>query len=158
MWKSFQCHLSQSSDLLLWVGVLVGRRDGRPSWLPLYGWNIANRHKTIFIQSTIVSYLLTSSSQELLGQTLPNLVCTIFRVRRQEIVNFMNPTPRGIHFGVKKCKIDVFLKNLLYSWASFRQTKCIVIMTKERSTKIINFMTSGRVLVLEHGHHIVKMH
>ena len=47
-----------------------------------------------------------------------------------------------------------FLKNLLlYSGAWFRQTKCIVIMTKEGSTKIVNFMTPGAgVLVLGHGH------
>ena len=36
------------------------------------------------------------------------------------------------------------LKNLLlYSGAWFRQNKCIVIMTKEESTKIENFMTPG---------------
>ena len=55
-----------------------------------------------------------------------------------------------------------FLKNLLlYSGAWFRQTKCIVMMTKEGSTKIVNFMTPGAgVLVLGRGHiiHIVKMH
>ena len=55
-----------------------------------------------------------------------------------------------------------FLKNLLlHSGAWFRQTKCIVMMTKERSTKIVNFMTRGAgVLVLGHGHkiHEVKMH
>ena len=40
-------------------------------------------------------------------------------------------------------KIDVFLKkktfSLLPTWAL--QTSCIVMMTKERSTKIVNFMT-----------------
>ena len=55
-----------------------------------------------------------------------------------------------------------FLKNLLlYSGAWFRQTKCIVMMTKEGSTKIVTFMTPGAgVLVLRCGHisHIVKMH
>ena len=45
-------HLSNSGDLLLWVGV---RRA------------------------------LTSSSQELLGQSKPSFVCSIRRVRRQEI-------------------------------------------------------------------------
>ena len=41
------------------------------------------------------------------------------------------------------------------------QIKCIVIMTKEGSTKIVNFMNPVvGVLVLGHGHisHIVKMH
>ena len=43
-----------------------------------------------------------------------------------------------------------FLKNLfLYSGARFKQTKCVVMMTKKGSTKIVNFMTSGSgVLVL----------
>ena len=55
-----------------------------------------------------------------------------------------------------------FLKNLLlYSQALIRQTKYVVMMTKEGSTKIVNFMTPGAgVLVLERGHisHIVKVH
>ena len=37
-----------------------------------------------------------------------------------------------------------FLKNLLlYSQAFIRQTKYVVMMTKEGSTKIVNFMTPG---------------
>ena len=63
---------------------------------------------------------------------------------------------------VKKFKIVVFLKNLLLdSQALIRQTKYVVMMTKEGSTKIVNFMTPGTgVLVLGHGHisHIVKLH
>ena len=55
-----------------------------------------------------------------------------------------------------------FLKNLLlYSQALIRQTKSVVMMTKEWSTKIVNFMTPGLgVLVLESGDisHIVKLH
>ena len=55
-----------------------------------------------------------------------------------------------------------FLENVfLYCWACCRQTKCAVMMTKEGSTKIVNFMTPGAgVLMLGHGHisHIVKMH
>ena len=55
-----------------------------------------------------------------------------------------------------------FLKNLLlYSQALIRQTKYVVMMTKEGSTKIVNFMTPGAgVLVLGRGHisHIMKMH
>ena len=55
-----------------------------------------------------------------------------------------------------------FFKNLvLYSQAWIRQTKYVVMMTKEGSTKIVNFMTPGaEVLVLGRGHisHIVKMH
>ena len=42
---------------------------------------------------------------------------------------------------------------LLYSWAWIRQTLYIVIMTREWSTKIVNFMTPwGGVLVLRRGH------
>ena len=55
-----------------------------------------------------------------------------------------------------------FLKNLfLYSQALIRQTKYVVMMTKEGSTKIVNFITPGAgVLLLGRGHisHIVKMH
>ena len=48
---------------------------------------------------------------------------------------------------------------LLYSKAWIRQTKDIVMMTKEGSTKIVNFMTPG-VGVLGFGHisHILKMY
>ena len=74
----------------------------------------------------------------------------------------MTPTPRGGNFGVKSVKLMYFFKNLLLnSGAWFRQTKCIVMMTKEGSTKIVNFMTPGAgVVVLGRGHisHIVKMH
>ena len=54
----------------------------------------------------------------------------------------------------------VFKKTILYSGAGFRQTKCIVMMTKEGITKIVNFITPGAgVLVLGLGHvsHKVKM-
>ena len=45
--------------------------------------------------------------------------------------------------------IDLFFH--LGAW--FRQTKCILMMTKEGSTKIVNFMTTGTgVLVLGRGH------
>ena len=55
-----------------------------------------------------------------------------------------------------------FLKNfLLYSQALIRQTKYVVMMTKEGSTKIVNFMTPGAgvfVLGRSHTNHIVKIH
>ena len=74
----------------------------------------------------------------------------------------MTPNPRGGIFGVKSVKFMYFLKNLLfYSGGLFRQTKYIVIMTREGSTKIVNVMTSRTgVLVLGCGHisHIVKTH
>ena len=79
----------------------------------------------------------------------------------QEIVNFKTPIPRGSNFGVKSVKFYFLKSLLLYSGAWLRQTKCIVMMAKEGSTKIVNFMTPGAgVLVLGRGHisHIVKMH
>ena len=46
---------------------------------------------------------------------------------------------------------------LLYSRAVFIQTKCIVMVTMDKSTKIVNSMTPGTgLLVLRYGH-IVKM-
>ena len=54
-----------------------------------------------------------------------------------------------------------FLENLLYFWELLRQTKYIVMMSKEGSTEIVNFMTPGTgVLVLGHGliNHTVKIH
>ena len=74
----------------------------------------------------------------------------------------MTPTQRGGNWGVKSVKLLYFLKNLLfYSQALIRQTKYVGMMTKEGSTKIVNFMThSAGVLVLGHDHisHIVKLH
>ena len=93
---------------------------------------------------SVMRHTLTSSSQELLCQSYPNLICSIYRVRRQEIINFMTPIPRGGNLGVKSVKFMYFLKDLLlYSRAWFRQTKCIIMMIKERSNKIVNFMTPG---------------
>ena len=54
-----------------------------------------------------------------------------------------------------------FFKNLpLYSGAWSIQTKCIVVMTKEGSTKIFNFMTprAGVLLGCVHKSYIVKMY
>ena len=73
----------------------------------------------------------------------------------------MTPTPGGDNFGVKSVKLMYFSKNLLYFQAQIRHTKYIVMLTKEGSTKIVNFMTPGAgALVLGRGHksRIVKMH
>ena len=73
----------------------------------------------------------------------------------------MTPTPRGGNFGVMCVYLMYFLKTLLYSEAWFRQTKYVVMMTKEGSTKIVNVMIPvAGVLVLgrEHIIHIGKMH
>ena len=59
-------------------------------------------------------------------------------------------------------KLHYFFENLLlYSQAQIRLSKYVVMMTKEGSTKIVNFMTPGAgVLVLGRGYisHIVKLH
>ena len=71
---------------------------------------------------------------------------------------FHDPRGRGSSARAWPCKS--YYENL-YSQALIRQTKYIVMMTKEGSTKIVNFMTPGAgVLVLGCGHisHIVKMH
>ena len=98
----------------------------------------------------VVRHSLTSSSQELLAN-----LYQIWYVA-------WPPTPRGGNFGVNSVKLIYFFKNLLlYLGAWFRQNKCIVIMTREGSTKIVNFMTPGaEVLLLGRGHisHIVKLH
>ena len=83
-------------------------------------------------------------------------------IRRHEVVNFMAPSQRGGNFRVKSVKLMYFFENLLlYSRAWFIQTKCIVIMNKEVSNKIVNSMTPWTgVLVLEGCFisHIVKIH
>ena len=83
-----------------------------------------------------------------------------------KIINVMTPGAgvlvkgRG-HIG-HIAKLHYFFKNLLlYCQVLIRQIKYAVIMTKEGSTKIINFITPGAgVLVLGCGHisHIVRLH
>ena len=82
-----------------------------------------------------------------------------------KIVNFMTPGAEVLVLGHGHIshivKMHYFFKNLLYSHAQMRQTKYIVLMTKIRFTRILNFMTSrAGVLVLGCGHicHKVKMH
>ena len=56
----------------------------------------------------------------------------------------------GGNQGVKSEKLIYFVKNLLfYSDAWFIKTKCIVMMTKKGSTKIINFMTPGAGVLVQ---------
>ena len=83
-----------------------------------------------------------------------------------KIVYFMTPRA-GVHVLGRGhishlVKMHYFFKNLLFnSQALIRQTKYVVMMTKEGSTKIVNFMTPGAgVLVLGCGHisHMLKMH
>ena len=59
-------------------------------------------------------------------------------------------------------KMHYFLKNLLvYSHEKIRQTKYIVMMTKEGSTKIVNFMTPGAGILMlgrDHISYILNMY
>ena len=62
------------------------------------------------------------------------------------------PTQKEGNFGVKSVQLLYFLKNLpLYSQALIRQTKYVVMMTKEGSSKIVNFMTPPGAGVLMKG-------
>ena len=80
-----------------------------------------------------------------------------------KIVNFTTPGAGVLVLGCGHLshivKMHYFFKNLLlYSQAYIRQTKYIVLINKEGSTKIVTFTTPGAgVLVLGCGH-IVKMH
>ena len=52
------------------------------------------------------------------------------------------PIQGGGNFGVKSVKLMYFLENLLlYFGARLKKTKFVVMMTKEGSTKSVNFMT-----------------
>ena len=86
---------------------------------------------------------LTSSSQELLGQSLPNLVFGICRVRRQEILISLTPH-KGEEIGAKRVKYIFSLKifffttqsiKKIYSQAMISQTESIALMTMEESSK-----------------------
>ena len=61
-------------------------------------------------------------------------------------VNFM--TPRAgvlmIGHGHTRLTLKMHYKSILYSQTWIRQTKCIVITTREGSTKIVYFTTPGR--------------
>ena len=75
---------------------------------------------------------LTSSSQELLGRSKPNLLCSIYRINRQGTINFMTHSLRGGSFGVKNVELMYFFKHILLSLA----TKYIVTITKEEIQKL----------------------
>ena len=83
-----------------------------------------------------------------------------------KIINFMTPRAEILvqgHGHISHIvKMHYFFKNLLlYSQAQNRKTKYIVMITKEGSTKIVNFMTSGAdvfVLGCVHVSYVVKMH
>ena len=84
-------------------------------------------------------------------------IVTITKEGFTKIKNVMTP---GVGVLVLRCghisyivKINYFYENLLYPGAWFRQTKCVVMMTREGSTNIVNIMTPEvGVLVLSCGH------
>ena len=83
-----------------------------------------------------------------MDQTLRLSILMMAKEESTKIVKFMTPGAgvlvlwRG-HVS-HKVKMHYFFKNLLlYSGACSRQNKCIVIITKEGSTKIVNVMISG---------------
>ena len=66
-----------------------------------------------------------------------------------KIVNFVTPKAGVLVLGCGNIshivKLHYFFKNLpLYSQALIRQNKYVVMMTKEGSTNIVNFMTPGQ--------------
>ena len=83
-----------------------------------------------------------------------------------KILNFMTPGAGVLALGhgpyrhlAQPTFCSIYI--LVDAQALIRQTMYIVMITKEGSTKIVNFMTPGAgVLVLGCGHisHIVKMH
>ena len=81
-----------------------------------------------------------------------------------KIVNFITPGIGFLCLGHISYIVEIhyFFKNLLlYSQAQIRQTEGIVMMSKEGSNKIVNFMTpKAGILVLGWGQisHMVKMH
>ena len=121
----FLGHLSHSGDLLLWVGVRCR----------------ASSFNILFSRTT--EPILTKFGLQHLQGT---------ETRKCKFHD--PPTQRGGNYGVKSVKFKYFLKNLLlFSGAWFRQTKCVVLITKEGSTKIVNFKTPvAGVLVLGRGH------
>ena len=64
--------------------------------------------------SVAVRHLLTTSSQELLSQSLPILPRSICRVRRQGIVNLVSPIPRGDNLGAKVISVKSSLLLCIY--------------------------------------------
>ena len=61
-----------------------------------------------------------------------------------QIVNFMTSGVLVIGHGHTRLTMKMHYKSILYSQTWIRQTKCIVMTTKEGSTKIVYFMTPDR--------------
>ena len=77
------------------------------------------------------------------------------------IVNFMTPGA-GVLVQARGrishlVKMHYFLKNLLWCMVHSIQTKCIVMMNKEESTSIVNFMTPEAGLLVKGPDHISQI-
>ena len=120
-------------------------------------------HITHIVKCIISLKILLLYSEALIKQTKYTVIIT--KEGFTKIVTFMPPRAGVLALGC--CHIghivkihNFFLNLLLYSGSQIKQTKYIVMMTKEGSTKIVNFMTPGAgVLMLGHGHisHKVNM-
>ena len=84
-------------------------------WPYAMGWSQSSCVCDVRRPSFVVRSPLTSSPQKQVNQSEPNLVWSIWRVRRQEIVNFTTPSPsQGEEiYGLKNVKLIYFFKNLL---------------------------------------------
>ena len=71
---------------LIQMGLKFFRSPESLKWPIAMGWHPS---------SCVVHRALTSSPRKLLGQSLPNSVCSICRGSRPEIINFMTPHPKG---------------------------------------------------------------
>ena len=57
-----------------------------------------------------------TSSQELQSQSKSNLVCSMYRVTKQGIINVMTPSIKGGNFGVKSVELMYFLLLYFVAW------------------------------------------
>ena len=79
------------------------------------------------LASVVVRCALTSSSQELQDQSLPNLVCFICSVRRQENVNFMTSHHKlEGNVRAKSVKLMYFFKKIVFSTQGHGSNKLYV--------------------------------
>ena len=93
-----------------------------------------------------------------------NYMC-IFIMNEKGSTKIINFKTRGVGVLVLRCghmsyivKIIYFFKNLLLCFQTqIRQTEGIVMMSKEESNKIVNFMTPGEGVLVLGPVHIVNM-
>ena len=119
--------------------------------LKLLRWPIAmgGRPSSCVVRHTLASF------QELMGQSLPNLVCSIIRIRRKEIVNFTPPPAlSGDTFGEKGVKLMYFSKkNLtLYSRALIKLSFLWRWLRKGLPKWLMSWPGQWSCALIWHGH------